>query len=302
MTGLTDFITMGNWEDIFTIWFYVIDDAYQALQRKFGPWRKRGPLPSFSDSEVIAIALIIETFFHGHEDLGLAFVRQYHLDLFPKLLPNGQFNERRRTLGLIIEQIRRYLNASWGLIASDDALRIVDSAPIPVCTYMRASRNQTVCGNEYFSVMTTRGAKLFGLRLSITVNSDQVVDQWLLAPAGPHDNKVMGTFFSEMSDLFVLGDGAYHDPGEAQRLLHSRNITLQALPRKDATCPLPKMFRQWASRMRRRVETAFSVLVTVFGIEKLGSRSLSGLIARVATRLLAYNLCFITSFLLSQPV
>ena len=75
MTGLTDFITEAQWGDIATVWYVLVDDAYKALQARFGPWRCRGPQPRFSDSQVITVSLLMDTFFHGHEALGLAFVR-----------------------------------------------------------------------------------------------------------------------------------------------------------------------------------------------------------------------------------
>lgn len=300
MTGLTDFITEAKWTDILTVWFVLVDDAYQVLQARFGPWRRRGPPPAFSDSEVITVSLMIDTFFHGHEALGLAFLRQYHADLFPALLPEGQFNQRRRELGLIIEQIRQSLAGAWALIDPTDEVRLIDSAPIPVCTYMRASRNQTVAGAEYFSVMKSRGAKLFGLRLHLTTTCAQVVDRWLLAPAAPRDSKVMAAVFEDAHDLIAFGDGAFHDPTVMQHLRQRHNIQVWATPRKDSLQPWPLDFRQWATRLRRRIETALSVLVTVFNVEHPGSRSLSGLIARVATRMLAYTLCFITGPLVAQ--
>jgi hypothetical protein len=278
----------------------VVDDAYKALEATSGPWRQRGPEPEFSDSEVITVALMIETFFHGHEALGLAFLRQYHPGLFPQLLPDGQFNERRRALGLITEQIRQVVTHTWGLIEPEDRARLVDSAPIPVCTYARASRNRTVSGPQYFSIMASRKAKLFGLRLYLTITPDQVIDQWLLAPAAPHDSKVMPAVFEGAHDLIVFGDGAFHDPTEMDRLRRARHIDVYATPRTDAQKPWPPDFRRWATRLRRRVETALSVLVTVFHVERPGSRSFSGLVARVATALLAYNLCFITGPLLAR--
>jgi hypothetical protein len=125
MTGLTDFITNAQWEDILTVWYVVGDDAYKAWEATSGPWRQRGPEPEFSDSEVITVALMIETFFHGHAALGLAFLRQYHRELFPQLLPDGQFNERRRALGLITEQIRQVVTHTWGLIEPEDRARLV---------------------------------------------------------------------------------------------------------------------------------------------------------------------------------
>ena len=147
-----------------------------------------------------------------------------HPELFPALLPNGQFNQRRRELGGIIEQIRQCVLQAGGLIDPDDPVRLIDSAPLPVCTYMRASRNTTLAGSEYFSVMTTRKAKLFGLRLHLTVTPAQVVDHWLLAPAAPSDGKVMAGFLEDAQDLIVFGDGAYHDPTVTQWLRDRHNI------------------------------------------------------------------------------
>src|SRR5438128_7055240 len=109
MDGLTDFITQYRWQDIFTLWFVLVDDAYQVLVEYFGDWRRRGTQPVFADSEVITIALIADTFFAGREDKALFFVRQYHLDMFPQLPSPGCFNTRRRALNLITEQVRRVL-------------------------------------------------------------------------------------------------------------------------------------------------------------------------------------------------
>ena len=92
MEGLTDFITQYRWEDIFTVWFVLIDDAHQALQEHFGDWRKRGTPPVFSDSEVITVALIVDTFFAGREDKTLSFIRQYHhTSIPPRSVPYPAF-------------------------------------------------------------------------------------------------------------------------------------------------------------------------------------------------------------------
>jgi len=40
------------------------------VARRGQPLRQSGPAPSFSDSEVITVGLIIETFFQGHEEVG----------------------------------------------------------------------------------------------------------------------------------------------------------------------------------------------------------------------------------------
>jgi hypothetical protein len=301
MTGRTDFITDACWEDVWTIWYILVDDAYQTLETHYGAWRRRGPQPVLHDSEVITMALIVDTWFHGHEALGLAFLRQYHPTLFPHLPSEGHFNERRTLLGPLIDQIRRLLTHHYGLIDPDNPDRLIDSAPIPICTYRRARQNQTVTGSEYFGVMSTRGAKLFGMRLHLTTTTDQVIDDWLLAPASHHDSQVMPALFEQLDERVVLGDGAYHNPA-VEPVLAEHQVVVYAPPRRDnrKRPPWPQAMRRFVGRVRREIETALSILTTVFDVERPGSRSLAGLVCRISTRLLAYNLCFLTGALLVQ--
>ena len=107
MNGLTDYITQWPWVSIVTTWFVLVDDVYCRLVAKRGrPFRASGPEPTFSDSEVITVSLIIETFFQGHEELGYAFVSQFLRDMFPNLIDLDRFNARRRELIAVIEAIR----------------------------------------------------------------------------------------------------------------------------------------------------------------------------------------------------
>jgi hypothetical protein len=283
-----------------TIWYVLVDTAYEALEKQYGAWRRRGPAPVFSDSEVITVALFIDTFFHEHEALGLAFLRQYHRELFPHLLSTGHFNERRTILGPLIDQLRQQISINEGLLSPQDAVRLIDSAPIFVATYGRGSTNQTIAGSEYFGVAKSHGAKVFGFRLTLTTTTDQVVDRWMLAPVAHHDSTTMPAALEEGEDMLVLGDGAYHNPTAEPLLAEHQGIELLAPPRKDSRHPWPQPLRQLVNRVRRNIETTFSILVTVFDIEHPRARSLHGLIARLSTRLLAYTLCFVMPNYLAQ--
>ena len=291
MHGLTNYITDQPWVDTFTTWYVLVDEAYQIIVARTGRLRRRGPVPTFSDSEVITVALIAETFFHGDEELCLAFVRQYHRDLFPHLLDDTRFNRRRRWIAGLIEAVRQFYTA-W-LIAPDDNVRVVDSAPIPVCTYMRSNQCQTVLGPEYCGIMTSRRAKLYGFRLHLTTTIDQIVDHWMLAPAAHWDGKLTPALLEDAAGLWVIGDNAFHDPGAIDWLQRQRQIRLTAMQRRDARTPWPDAVRGLLTKLRRTIESALSVLCTVFHLEQLGSRSLSGALARISTRLLAYTLSFL---------
>ena len=211
---------------------------------------------------------------------------------------------------MITEQIRRVLIIEWELLEEGDTFRLIDSAPIPVCTYTRAKLNRTIeqvsqDRSLYFGHMPSRKAALFGLRLHVGASIDQVVDNWLLAPASLHDSQVSGLYEGEhVPGLVMIGDGAFNNPGwrEALQSKHGKDsagVHVWALPRRDSRTPWPEASRALIARVRRRVESALSVLCTVFNIEQPRSRSLTGLVSRVATRLLAYTLCFITGPLLA---
>jgi hypothetical protein len=293
MRGLPDYSTEWAWPDIFLMWYVWVDDMFQHLYRG-QRLRQRGEAPRFSDSEVITLSLIADTFFHGHEELMIAFIRQYHRDLFPQVLSRSRFNRRRRMLIAVIEAIRRALSDL--LIAPEDAWRLIDSAPIPVCTYKRSRHCATLAGPEYYSVMPTREAKLFGLRLHVTTTLTQVIDQWLLVPAAPRDSKMADVVLEDTAHLQVIGDNAFRDPTIQTHLLEARGLRLIAPPRLYDKVAWPKELRRQVNRVRRQIESALSVLSTVFHVQQLGSRSLSGLAVRVASRILAYTISFVVQF------
>jgi len=296
MHGLTDYITACPWTDVFTVWFVLVDDAYAATygQQRL---RHRGPAPRLTDSEVITLSLIGDTYFHGNEELMLSFVQQHYRALFPQLLSQGRFNRRRRALSAVIEGIRQVLTVQ--LLDPSDAVRLIDSAPIPVCTYQRSLRCTTVQGSAYCSVMPSRRAKLFGFHLDLTTSLDQVLDQWMRAPAAPHDSKMAEALLEDQAGLCVIGDTAFYDPTVRQRLAVNRQIQLVAPPqRKQKHGQWPSAPRRFINRLRRRIESALSVLVVVFNLEHPGARSLSGLVTRIATRLLGYTISFLTTAIL----
>jgi len=291
MNGLTDYITEQTWTDTITTWYVLVDDAYQrVIARQGGPLRARGPLPDMSDSEVITISLVIETYFQGHEEVGYAFVGQYLRDLFPRLLDGDRFNARRRALVGLIEMVRRDLRDQK--LNTQERVRLVDSAPVTLMTYTRGNRSQSVVGSDYFGVITSKKSKFFGLRLHLTVTPNQLVDEWLLAPAAEHDVKVLDTLLLDCRDLILIADKAYNDAELENRLWHKRRIQLLPLRRTNQKQQWSDAIRRALGRVRHRVETVFSVLTTTFNIQRPRGRTLAGHVVRIATCILAHTLSF----------
>jgi len=292
MNGMTDYITQQPWADTITAWYVLVDDAYQRLiSQRGGRLRANGPEPTFSDSEVITVSLIIETYFQGHEEVGYAFVAQYLREMFPNLIDLDRFNVRRRELTAVIEAIRRYWRDQQ--LDANDRLRLVDSAPITLMTYPRGACCRSVVGNQYFGVVTSKKGKVFGLRLHLTTTVDQLIDEWLLAPAAVLDPKALEALLQDCQDLTLIGDKIYNDADLEAQLWRTRRILLLPLRKANQKQQWPADIRRILGRVRHRVETVFSVLTTTFNVGRPRGRSLAGHVVRIATCILAHTLSFL---------
>ncbi len=291
MNGLTNSITDQPWEDTITRWYVLVDDAYQRiLARRGRPFRVSGPAPSFADSEVITVALIIETFFQGHEEVGYAFVRQYLRMLFPHLLLLDRFNARRRDLVGLIEAIRCDLRDQ--ILDRSDPIRLVDSAPVTLMTYTRGDACQSVIGKAYFGVVTSKKGKFFGWRVHTSVTGDQLIDDWMVAPASVPDPQALAALVEHRRDLTLIGDKIYNDVGLEERLWRTKRILLLPLRKDNQKTQWPDGVQRTLGWLRHRVETVFSTLTTVFNIQRPHGRSLAGHLVRIATCILAHTLSF----------
>jgi hypothetical protein len=292
MNGLTNYITDHAWDDTITHWYVLVDDAYQRLLARRGrPLRASGPAPTFTDSEVITIALIIETFFQGHEEVGYAFVRQYLRPLFPQLLDLDRFNARRRDLIGLIEALRCDLRDQ--ILDRSDPIRLVDSAPVTLMTYTRGDRCQSVIGKAYFGVVPSKKGKFFGWRLHTTVTGDQVIDDWMVAPASVPDPQALEALVETRRDLTLIGDKIYNDVGLETRLWRKKRILLLPLRKDNQKTQWPDGVQRTLGWLRHRVETVFSTLTTVFNVGRPRGRSLAGHLVRIATCILGHTLSFL---------
>ena len=105
----------------------------------------------------------------------------------------------------------------------------------------------------------------------------------------------MVALLEERQGLAIVGDKAYVSAELADRLWEQGNHLLLALKRDNQKVQWPTGIQKILGSLRHGVETAFSVLTVVFNFERPKSRSLSGLINRTTTKILAHTLSFFLS-------
>jgi hypothetical protein len=296
--------------------YLLASDHLAEAAQTAGFARTRGPDPDYDDAQIVTIALAAEFWFDGDEEKTLHFLRQYHPTLWSNGIPDtSRFNVRRRDVLDVIEAMRRRLRDQWRRqhpltvpTAAEDStpnlearIRLVDSAPVILTSRGRGGRTPTIdLANraEWFGGCTSQDFKFFGARLHATVYLDQMLDEWLLAPGSYTDGTVFPALCDGATDLIYIGDKGYVGAKTEDWVWERGRHLLLPLRRDNQHAQWPEGIQSLLGRLRHRIETAFSVMTTAFALRYPQSRSFTGFIARMATKMLAYTM----SFFLAQPV
>lgn len=167
-------------------------------------------------------------------------------------------------------------------------LYIEDSMPVPVCKRVRACRNRKVQGREYCGYCAAKKEKFFGFRLHLVVDTKGVPVSLAIVPGAYHDLTPVYEISSPLPENSkVIGDKAFNSQRD-EKGLNEFGISLMPIRRKD-------MKKQWSlfeerfiiREHREQIETSFSILSDVMGLNRLKATTLSGFILKVYAAVLA---------------
>lgn len=283
--------------DDFCTWTYVVvDDIWQQIAPLF---KRPGPRPICSDSELLTIALVGEC--RGWDvETELLSHWQEHPDLFPHIPSQSRFNRRRRNLMWAFNLIRRTILCY--LDVAQDRQCLIDSLPIPVMQFhlVPASTGDWKAYDARFGKVSSKKQTIFGYKLHLLVTLGGVILDFELAPANATDLEVGCELLSEHTDLEVIGDKGYVSAHKAAELWRINRLRLRALPRRNQKKQLPSNVRRMFNAVRQMIETVNGQLTEQFNIEKNHAHTFWGLCTRLYTKLTAHALCIYINRLLGN--
>lgn len=304
-----------DFEDLCTRVYVLVDDAYREAvaprDRRPGPRDRRpGPRSAFSDSEVIALAIVAELLGMDEEAGFLGYVRRNHLRLFPRLPERTRYNRRRRALGEAASAVRREVcGRLLRLLAAEhpdgaDCLEplLIDSLPVPVVGLGHARGRHRWYEYAAYGRVAAKREAIYGFRLHALLAAPGVVLDFELAPANRHDKLFAEGLAAGMRRLRVLGDGAYVDFGLESLLRERDEVELLAPRRAGQAGKHPERLERAMKRYRRLAETVFSQLAGQFGVETNRAKCMSGLVARLHAKLAAHTLGMYLNALAGKPL
>jgi hypothetical protein len=284
--------------DDFCLYMYVIvDDIWQKAAPLF---KRPGPEPACSDSELLTMALVGEC--RGWDlETELLSHWQAHRDLFPVIPSQSRFNRRRRYLHQAFNQIRKAVLAMLDL--SRDPQCAIDSLPIPVVQFhlVPSSTGDWEAYGATFGKVPSKNMTFFGYKLHLLVTLSGVILDFELAPANVTDLEAGLDMLSDHTHLTVMGDKAYISQWAADNLRTFHQIELLTLPRKNQRQQVSDTVRQLFNRVRQIIETVNGQLAEQFHIEQNHAHTFWGLVTRLYTKLTAHTLCIYLNLLLERP-
>ena len=181
-----DTLMINDFEDFCTWMYAIIDDIFRQL----GPLFKRpGPKPECSDSELITMAIVGECRGWDVETEMLSYWQE-HRDMFPNIPSQSRFNRRRRNLMLAFNLIRRSVLQMLDL--AQERQGVIDSLPIPVVQFylVPGSTGDWKAHGATYGKVPSRNETIFGYKLHLLITVGGLILDFELAPAHATDLKV----------------------------------------------------------------------------------------------------------------
>lgn len=261
--------------DTLLIGLYVLADDF------FAPRRGPGRPPRITDAELVCLA-VAQMLLDCPGDRRFLAVARYRLGhLFPYLPQQPGYNKRVRALA---PRIVRLLN----LIVFEspsfcDALWLLDGTPVPCGQSRETARRSELAGYAAYGWSRSHSRFYWGFRLVLVCAPDGMPVGFELAPANVSERQVAAEILERLP---LAGRTILADKGFAGADFEALVEQLGGrLIRPDRNNEPPRYGKLGA--VRQWIESIIDTLKGQLSLEDHGARTMPGLMARIATRLLA---------------
>ena len=263
---------------------------------------RRGPVPQFSDLEVVALSLAAETESIDSENWLFESKLKDCKDKIPNLISRRQFNDRRKSTAGLCEKIRRQIAMA---IDGGEDFFFVASKPVEVCRAARGKRCKMGRTGEFsqapdFGYCASQNMYYFGYKLHAVCELSGVIHSYDLSKASVDDRKFMNDVKLIYHDCNMYGDKGYIGADIQLDLFETARIRLE--------CPYRVNQKNWKptlipfAKARKRIETLFSQLTGQFLIIRNYATMTNGLFARIIGKISALTVSQYVNYINGKPI
>lgn len=264
--------------------FCTLDDALRDLlngQRL----RQRGPQPQLTDAEVLTIEVVGEYLSLDCDRAMFDYFGRHYSHFFPalRLVHRTSFVRQSANLWKVKERLWQHLVQS---LERDEAVSLIDSFPLPVCRFARATRCRRLREMSAYGFDEMAKQTFFGVRFHLRVALPGVITAFEVEPANIHELTVAEELLKAARG-WVIGDRNYYSPHlGAQLKQHGLQLLAPFRSRKRERKPFPYRL----TCLRRRIETVIGQLTERFHAKRVWARDAWHFCSRLLRKVLAHTL------------
>lgn len=284
--------------DYFIIMVYcLVCEHYQVITAQI-PIRRRGFPPALTDEEVITMEICGEYFgLYEDEDIYEYFCAHYQ-HFFPKLRERTGFVRQAANLWMINALIQQRLTQVSGQAADD--VQIIDTLPLPVCTYTRGQRDRCFKPEADYGYCAAKDLHYYGFKLGLRISRVGMIIHYPLLPARPHDSHLLDDLIAGFEGV-VPADKGFVDGFRQESLARKRHVELVVPARKNMAAKPPVSIIKICSRWRKLVETVGSHLTEHYHVTETRTRDLWHYQHRLIRKVLSHTVCVFINLQLGRP-
>jgi hypothetical protein len=278
-----------------------------ALYVKIDDWlgrpRRTGRPPRLSDAELLTVAVAQALLGVRSEARWLRFLPVHLPGAFPYLPGQSGYNKRLRAALPLLKRAIRVVAADTDLWHDD--VWVTDSTPVECGRSRPTAQRSDLAGWAGYGYCASHSRWFWGLRLHLVCTPSGLPIAWSLASPKVDDRQALTAVLEENPDLtlarpgqLIIADKGYIS-AELDRWLAERGIRLLRPSYRNRT---PRPDEHLLKPVRQLIESVNDTLKGQLDLELHGGRSIEGVGARIAQRLLAMTAAIWHNRATGQPV
>lgn len=273
-----------------TALYVTTDDLLRAHPERVPARPKIGFAPRTSDAELLTLAVIQSLLGFTSEVRFLRHARKHLLGMFPTLPGQSGYNKRLRKLAATMSWLISELAAQTS-VAGDDVW-LVDSTPVECGRSRETQKRSDLAGWAEYGYCASHSRYFWGLRLHLVTSLHGLPLGWALTGAKADEREVFAHLLASTPALarshrtrrpMTISDKNYFGRVfEAE--LDAGGIELLRPARKGEQ---PRSGQRFFKPLRQTIESVFDTFKGQLDLERHGGKTVAGVCARVAQRILA---------------
>ena len=280
------------------------DDLLKAHPERVPPRPRVGITPKTSDAEMLTLAVMQALLGFTSETRWLRYARTHLVSMFPHLPQQSGYNKRLRKLAPTMAWLVNALGAQTSI--ATDEVWVVDSTPVECARSRETVQRSELAGWAEYGYCASHSRFFWGLRLHLVCTLHGLPLGWALTGAKADEREVLATLLETTPALakarehrpIVIADKNYYGRVfEAD--LEDRGIELLRPARQGEK---PRRGQRFFKPLRQVIESVNDTLKGQLDLEHHGGRTIAGVCARIAQRVLALTAAIWHNDRLGLPV